>query len=786
MSDIVETIQSTDGTDTATAARNLVENRIETLQERETLEVEATVRELLSKSEDALAGAIEERPEAFLSALHWYLWLDPARDDVLDPAADLDNAVQKRFRRHHRDRERGRRPDPMQEYETAMEIAKAQGYITAASDKSPRAPITLEHLDKKGVRSLVNADEVVPIGRKKIPKDSSASIEYHSEEIPHESCDHILTTASPRQGKDATNARICGNLKDQHGYKWVSILDDGRNELPMIATPNDERAIQKSLEKLGQEPKAYQTEVYVPAMPGLPDKLPGNFVPFTVGVDDLTPELVLRLAGKTSSGSRSERRIREALKTTERQSGSVQQLVGELNDMAGEMEATVTLENEDVDEQIREISYQMEEDETLQRAANTIAQYAADGLIEDVGVKTNLEMEEILKDQETVTVLNCNYLEEGQQALRLTIMDLWMQLIWREADERKTVGRIALEIRELKNVAPSQPQNMKYSAERRATAQTLFEIASQGGSRGILMVGSTQKVNDVRRQIRVNMRNKIVLSNEDEGINVLKESIDLKGLESAIKDFDKGQGLISTPKFRAWPVRFAGARCGLGDKDRGWLDRYGIAWGARVREDPRDHWLSRHEHVDWWVEVNDISIHDLPEKPAIREYYSDWYLLDEDFPDGTTRDDVDAELVATVLEDRREYPVRSDLSLQDVSDLKTQRSTTYQDAAAAQEERVDEFIEEHDVPAPLESWVTTSNEKLQKLQDVLRVVRDHSVSSYSDIAAYSVASESSIQNYAGKDSALDGCMTKAPDTDGYQITPIGQKALSIPWSERPE
>lgn len=786
MSEIVDAIQSSDGTDTATAARNLVENRIESLQERETLEVEATVRDLLSKTEDALAGSIEERPETFLSALHWYLWLDPARDDVLDPTAELDNDVQKRFRLHHRDRTQGRRPDPMQEYETAMEIAKAQGYITAASDKSPRAPISLEHLDKKGVRSLVDADEVVPIGRKKISRDSSASIDYHSEEIPHESCDHILTTASPRQGKDATNARICGNLKDQHGYKWVSILDDGRNELPMIATPNDEKPIRRSLEKLGQEPKAYRTEVYVPAMPGLPDKLPGNFVPFTLGIDDLTPELILRLAGKTSSSSMSERRIREALKTTERQSGSVQQLVDELNDMAGEMEATVTVANEDVGDQIREISYQMEEDETLQRAANTIAQYAADGLIEDVGVETNLDIVEILKDQETVTVLNCNYLEEGQGALRLTIMDLWMQLIWREADARKTIGRIALEIRELKNVAPSQPQNMKYSTERRATAQTLFEIASQGGSRGIMMVGSTQKVNDVRRQIRVNMRNKIVLSNEDEGINVLKESIDLKGLENAIKDFDKGQGLIATPGFRAWPVRFAGARCGLGDKDRGWLDRYGIAWGARVREDARDHWLSRHEHVDWWVEVNDISVHDMPEKPEIREYYSDWYLLDEDFPAGTTREDVDAELVATVLEERREYPVPSDLSLQDVSDLKTQRSTTFQDVEEAQQERVDDFVEEHDVPKPLESWVTTSDEKLRKLQDVLRVVRDHSVSSYSDIGAYSVASESSIQNYAGNDGALDGCMAKAPDTKGYQLTPIGQKALSIPWSERPD
>lgn len=74
-------------------------------------------------------------------------------------------------------------------------------------------------------------------------KDLTASIEYMSAAIPYEACDHILTSASPRRGKDSTNARIYGNLKDQHGYKWVSILDDGRNELPMIAIPNNEDAI---------------------------------------------------------------------------------------------------------------------------------------------------------------------------------------------------------------------------------------------------------------------------------------------------------------------------------------------------------------------------------------------------------------------------------------------------------------------------------------------------------------------------------------------------------------
>jgi len=261
---------------------------------------------------------------------------------------------------------------------------------------------------------------------------------------------------------------------------------------------------------------------------------------------------------------------------------------------------------------------------------------------------------------------------------------------------------VALEIRELKNVAPSQPQNMKYSAERRATAQTIFNIASQGGSRGILMVGSTQKVNDVRRQIRVNARNKIVLSNEDEGINTLKESINIRKLaseekspEETIKGFDPGEGLVHTPEFARWPVEFGGARCGLSDKDRGWLDRYGIAWGARVRENPRDNWARRNSDVEWWVEVNDISIHESSVKPTIRDYYSDWYLLDRDFPDGTGREDVDEELVHQVLE----------------------------------------------------------------------------------------VSGSTVGNYASSDDELGACMVKDPESGEYSLTPIGERALEIPWSE---
>jgi len=445
------------------------------------------------------------------------------------------------------------------------------------------------------------------------------------------------------------------------------------------------------------------------------------------------------------------------------------------------------------DDSLRDISYQMEEDETLQRAANTLAQYAGDGLIEDVGADTNLEMAEVLKDQERVAALNCNFLDDGHGALHYVIMDLWMQLIWKATDENKNVSRVALEVRELKNVAPSQPQNMKYSSERRSTAQTIFNIASQGGSRGILMVGSTQKVNDVRRQIRVNMRNKIVLSNEDEGIKTLKESINIDELggggdtpEETIKKWDPGQGMVHTPEFKRWPVEFGGARCGLSDKDRGWLDRYGIAWGARVREDPRDNWARRNTDVDWWVEVNDLEVHDGEERPVIRDYYSDWFLLDRDFPDGTEPGDVDEALVLQVLEKRREYPIACDLSLREVSDLRGERTTTIRDAEEAKAERIEDALEEYDVPAPLESLAYVKDEKRENMMEVLRTVRDRRVGTYGDIATHCSVSASAIGNYTSDDGEINGCIVKDRDTGGYEITPLGEKALEVPWSNLSE
>lgn len=105
--------------------------------------------------------------------------------------------------------------------------------------------------------------------------------------------------------------------------------------------------------------------VYVPVMPGVPDKSPSNSCLFTIGVDTLTPEIILRLADKTTASGSTERRINQALETARKGTGTVDQLVEELQKMAGEMEAAVTMERPD-DDSLRDISHKMEEDEMLQ------------------------------------------------------------------------------------------------------------------------------------------------------------------------------------------------------------------------------------------------------------------------------------------------------------------------------------------------------------------------------------------------------------------------------------
>lgn len=187
--------------------------RVEQQIYQENLQIEARFRSLINDAEAAVFGQSDDDPEELLSRAHWMLWLDSDRKAVLR-GDELPSWADSLFTRIHRLRTRGRRPDSNDEYPILFEVAKAQGYLSAATDKTDYAPITLEHVDKKGYGSTVSEEEVLPIGRKRMRKDSTTINEYMSAAIPHEACDHIPTTASPRQGKDLTNARICGNLKD--------------------------------------------------------------------------------------------------------------------------------------------------------------------------------------------------------------------------------------------------------------------------------------------------------------------------------------------------------------------------------------------------------------------------------------------------------------------------------------------------------------------------------------------------------------------------------------------
>ena len=81
----------------------------------------------------------------------------------------------------------------------------------------------------------------------------------------------------------------------------------------MITVPSDEKVIGDTYDRFGQELEAMLAAVIVPAMGNLPDFLPSNFELFTIGIDSLTPHLILRLAGVTKPDGTVEQQIKKAL-----------------------------------------------------------------------------------------------------------------------------------------------------------------------------------------------------------------------------------------------------------------------------------------------------------------------------------------------------------------------------------------------------------------------------------------------------------------------------------------
>lgn len=180
--------------------------------------------------------------------IHYFLIHDDRIDELLSPADDtLDTATKIRFEDHRDTRATGQTPPPREEFETQIQIAKALRYIYAYANKTRYLPVRMEKLDIPGASSPVDGDPT-PIGRRRFGKNET--LDELSKEITlnHEDCEHALVIALPRKGKDSTITGLCGNLKDEHGYKWFSCLDDGRNETPMTAILKDEKPIKENLD----------------------------------------------------------------------------------------------------------------------------------------------------------------------------------------------------------------------------------------------------------------------------------------------------------------------------------------------------------------------------------------------------------------------------------------------------------------------------------------------------------------------------------------------------------
>lgn len=794
-----EAIQARDRTDVGTTLGRLQRKRRRKRQRQQQAEHEATVRKLITEARSALAGESRFLLDDLLLALHWRIRRDDDLSRVLSPSYDgLDAQTKARWHDHADYRVDGDAPpDPEQELETIVKIAEELGYLSSITDPTRYAPVRFGSIDEPGASTHV--DQPTPVGRLRIAKDSAVDLDERTVEIPHQSCDHIGAVALPRRGKDSTLVSFGKNLKEEHGYSYVSIMDDGRMETPMVAIPNDEQQIRENLNWFGQEPDAMAADVFVPAMGEVPDRLPSNFRLFTIGIDRLTPHLILRLAGVTKSDETVEQRIKKALDETLSNSGSVSELVSRLQVYAREMEATVEwteLEERRTGEtttETYEASYQMDAEDALETAAQRLGQLAAEGLITSPSAATNLDMTGIIANHERAAVLCCNFLGDGLEPLKYVIMDLWLRLIYKARDENPRLPRVCIEIRELKNIAPSKMGDVRYKTDIKTLRQTIFFLTTQGGSRRILLLGSTQKWNDVYKPVRSNFAIKILLQLGQDEIDTLDKTHHFSWKEKEqLGSFETGWGMLLSEGGRDYPIQLRGAPCGLGLGDRHWRDRYGVAWGARVREHDTDSWRGDADDPEWWVDVVDCSVWDADADgpPAV----GDWYLLPEDLAaidpsDGPVEDaDVAAfdeaspedrrEWVDAALAERREYEIPNDLLLQP-TDHRRQR-TVVLDADDVQA-NVADICDEFGVPGPIRAWLEAPESKRENMVEAVRALKTHGPvkGGASALAEHLSYSRSTLANYWSYEDGLDATWEQSGKV--HKLTPVGKQAADLNW-----
>jgi hypothetical protein len=784
-SETIAQIQPEDTTDAGVAVENLLAKRERELAFEQRREREAYVRELMRAIESAFVGETDMEPDELLDELERAIAVDDDLPEILSPAsdelADKHKVLYQRFATQRQRRRAGEEVEdwPLrQEYRIYVRVAIALGNVHAATDKTRMAPVTMSKLNVKGARSPVEGDPT-PIGRVRVSGASSTELEDRATEIEHVDCEHVMIIANPREGKDALLCAIAGNLKDEHGYKWVSLHDDGRNETPMIACPNDEDAIQQSLDQFGQEPKGYPTKVYVPAV-DLPDTLPRNHVPFTIGVDSLTPEIITQLSGVQPQGETQER-IKYAV---EESGGKVDELIRLLEKYAEDTTAEVTVtELRDGDKLEGEASsttrsYQMGEDDVLEDCAKSLMLLASEGLLADAGADTNLNMTNVLQDQEHVAVLNSNFLPDGDDHLKYLIENVWLRLISKERDENPWLPRVAIGLREIKELAPSTLSRAKYSHIAKSLRQTLFTLSSQGGSRRIMLLGSTQYLRDVFLPIRGNMPIKVLLKMGEEKISILESAGFNFSFEQRqqLKSFSTGWGMLMEPGGKTYPINWRGPRCALGLGDLEWRDRYGLAQGFRVQHGGTstvEHW---HHDANTYLDVDG----DVQEAPPDRQ---EWYLLPSDLKahgvdaDGGVAED---ELL-DVLEERREHDLPQDLRPGPVDAGGEQREIQLLSTREAEERAANETFTKHGVEGVLRDWTNRRPRTVHKMTRILRAVRENTVESYQDIEDLTGVSQSSAMNYANEETQLQNCLKK--ENGVYHVTPIGESALDISWSE---
>lgn len=792
MSQGYDEIQPSDNSDTDTAVENTIAKRAKDRERELRRESKARVRELMRSTEAAFAGEIDLEPTEVLDELQELLEDDPDLHDVLAPGYDgLESWVKVSFKKLSRLRERWRAGDDVEiplvrEYRTYIRVAIALGHIHAATDMTRYAPVHLEKLDVPGARSPIDG-EPTPIGRVRVAASSTEDLEDRATEIPHKDCEHILAIANPREGKDSLISRIAGNLKDEHGYKWVSLHDDGRFETSMLSIPNDEEGIQQSLESFDQDPKGYPTKVYVPAV-GLPDRLPANHVPFTFGVDSLTTETVAQLSGVQPEGS-TERRIKHALREVQDGGGSVDELIRLLEKYADETSAEITvtelrdddeLEDEDVDSETR--TYQLGEDKVLRECAQSLMMLASEGLLRDAGAETNLDMTDVLEDQEHAAALNCNFLPDGDEHLKYLVENIWLRLIFRARDDNPWLPRVAVEIREIKELAPSTLDRAKYSKIVKALRQTLFFLSSQGGSRRVLLLGSTQYLNDVYKPVRGNMPLKVLLKMGDEKIRTLESAgfVFKEEEKHQLKTYSTGWGMLLMPDGKTYPINWTGARCGLSLGDLEWINRYGLAMGFRVQlRDVQDVQEWRHDAARYYTERGELQ-----EAPPDR---GEWYLLEGDVRgpaidngNAPMPDDLEDDEILEAARRRQEYPIDQDLRPVSLDVTDQQRQLELVSTEEAEEREANEVFQRFDVHGVLREWSRRQEGTVGKFTRILETIQRHEISSYSELADLTGVGESSIKQYMNQDGGLEAACEK--DGGAYHLTPVGRQALEIPWS----